>query len=212
MSDTKKIGIIIFDGVLTSEIIAPAEVFGIAVEQDWFKGWSVELISVENQSTIRTHEGITIGADTSIEKDGWVDVLIVPGAYDMDALIANTKLDAFIKKHEQADAWLSSNCSGAFLLASAGVLDGKQATTWFGGEESLQEQHPQIKVQFDAPVVVDSRRVTSNGSVVSYQGAIVLLGKLSSSDHAKEVYDTLAMSRLDNWETIQDSIADTVTA
>lgn len=212
MSDTKKIGIIVFDGVLTSEIIAPAEVFGIAVEQEWFKDWSVEMINVENQNSIRTQEGIIIGADTTIEADGWYDVLIVPGGYDMDGLIANVTLEAFIKKHEEAEAWLSSNCSGAFLLASAGVLDGKQATTWFGGEASLQQQHPQIQVQFDAPVVVDSRRVTSNGSVVSYQSAIILLGKLSSADHAKEVYNTLALSRLENWETIQGSIADAVSA
>jgi transcriptional regulator GlxA family with amidase domain len=212
MSSTKKIGIIVFDGVLTSEIIAPAEVFGIAVEQDWFNEWSVELINAENKNMITTQEGIQIGADTQMGIDDWYDVLIVSGAYDMDSLIANDKLDAFIKKHEEADAWLSSNCSGAFLLANSGVLDGKQATTWFGGEESLQEQHPQIQVQFDAPVVVDTRRVTSNGSVVSYQSAIVLLGKLSSPDHAKEVYDTLAMSRLDDWATIQQSIAETVNA
>lgn len=206
MSRTKRIGIIVFDGVLTSEITAPAEVFGIAVEQDWFNDWSVQLVSVNRQDCITTEEGLKIIPDSSINDEMWLDVLIVPGGYDMQALIDNQPLNDFIKRHETADKWLSSNCSGAFLLAHSGVLDGKKATTWYGGEEKLQVQHPLIDVQFDKPVVFDNRRVTSNGGVVSYQGAIVLLGKLSGADHAKEIYDGLAIGRLEKWVVIEAEI------
>lgn len=210
MSKVNRIGIIVFDGVLTSEITAPAEVFGVAVERDWFNDWTVELISVNLQDSITTEEGLKILPDSAIDDEMWLDVLIVPGGYDMQSLIDNEHLSDFIKRHETADKWLSSNCSGAFLLAHSGVLDGKKATTWFGGEEKLQSQHPLIDVQFDKPVVIDRRRVTSNGGVVSYQGAIVLLGKLSSSDHAKEIYDGLAIGRLENWDGIEAEIVASV--
>lgn len=208
MSTAKNIGIIIFDDVLTSEVIAPAEVFGIASHSEWFADSKIMLIGVEQKATIRSAEGITIGVDCTIHDDVDLDVLIVPGAYDMDDLLANEKLNAFICHHEAKVDWVSSNCSGAFLLANTGVLDGKKATTWFGGEASLQAQFPQIDVITDAPVVIDNRRVTSNGGIVSYQSALVLLAKLTNLNHAKEVYDTLAMGRMDNWETIAQSFLD----
>ena len=43
---------------------------------------------------------------------------------------------------------MASNCSGAFLLGKAGVLDGKRATTWAGGEKGLAKAYPNINVQY----------------------------------------------------------------
>ena len=82
-------------------------------------------------------------------------------------------------------------------------MDGKQATTWFGGETSLQTQFPAIQVIHDKPVVLDKRRITANGGLVSYQAALVLLGQLSTAEHAKEVYESLGMDRLDTWAAIE---------
>jgi transcriptional regulator GlxA family with amidase domain len=202
----KTIGIISFDGVLTSEVIGPAETFRIACERDWFADWQVKLIGVEDKPITTTDEGIKIQVDCTIHDPITLDVLIVPGAFDMDGLIENVELKAFIQRHNNQTEWIGSNCSGAFLLASTGVLNGSKATTWFGGEESLQEQYPQVEVVVDASVVVDNRRVTSNGGLVSYQAAIVLLGKLTTPEHAREVYDALTMGRLEGWEVIEQSI------
>lgn len=206
MTAKHTIGIVIFDGVLTSEVIAPAEVFGIAVEQAWFNEWRVVMIGVEQKPMIISQEGIKIGVDCTIHDEPTLDVLIVPGGYDMESLFNNTTLDAFIKKHEEIAQWVSSNCSGAFLLAHAGVLDGKQATTWFGGEVKLQEQYPLVNVVMDNPVVIDNRRLTSNGGIVSYQAALVLLGKLASAEHAHEVYETLTMGRVGTWSDMEQAI------
>ncbi|MCI0710494.1 MAG: DJ-1/PfpI family protein [Chloroflexi bacterium] len=202
----KTIGIIIFDGVLTSEVIGPAEVFGIAQQEAWFAGWQVKMIGVANKEWFTTAEGITVRADCTIYDPVVLDVLLVAGGSGMDALINNADLNAFIRRHENQAEWIGSNCSGAFLLASTGVLDGVNATTWFGGEAKLQAQYPQVNVVMDAPVVVDNRRVTSNGGLVSYQAAIVLLGKLTSPQNAREVYDALTMGRLDQWDVIEQSM------
>lgn len=204
---TKKIGIIVFDNVLTSEVIAPAELFGIARQQSWFAEWEVLLIGVEPKSTVTTAEGITLCVDATIADGVTLDVLLVPGAYEMDHLLHNNKLNAYIREQEETAQWLGSNCSGAFLLAHAGVLDGKQATTWFGGEAQLQADFPAVQVQFDAPVVVDNRRVTSNGGLVSYQAALVLLAQLTSPEYARQVYDTLHIERLGNWADVEAVLA-----
>jgi transcriptional regulator GlxA family with amidase domain len=192
------IGIIVYDDVLTSEVIAPAEVFAIAGEK-------VLLIGLENQPTIRTEEGIRLGVDCTIADEIALDALIVPGASDVEHLQNHEKLNAFIRKYEES-AWLGSVCAGAFVLGSAGVLDGKQATTWFGGESSLQAQFPQISVIQDKPVVVDKRVVTANGGLVGYRAALVLLGKMSAVEAAKKVYRGLSMGRIGDWSAIEGDI------
>lgn len=206
MTRALTIGIIVFDGVLTSEVIGPAEVFAIASQQDWFKGTQVLLIGVESQPTIQTEEGIRINVDRTIAEDVALDVLLVPGGNDMTQLLQHAQLNAFIRKHEASAQWLSSVCAGAFLLGNAGVLDGKQATTWFGGEASLQAQFPAIHVVHDQPVVLDKRRVTANGGLVSYQAALVLVRQLSTAEHAQQIYESLSMNRLANWAEIEASI------
>src|SRR4030095_6873765 len=69
MSKAYTIGIIVFDGVLTAEVIGPAEVFGIANQRDDFRGAKVLLIGIENQPTIRTEEGIQLTVDATIADD-----------------------------------------------------------------------------------------------------------------------------------------------
>ncbi len=199
----KKIGIIVFNDVLTSEVIAPAEVLGMARQQSWFAGWEVLLIGVEPQPTITTAEGVMLGVDATIADDMALDVLLVPGANEMDHLLQNEALNAFIRRQEETAQWLGSNCSGAFLLAQAGVLAGKRATTWFGGEAQLQAQFPEVQVQFDVPVVVDNRRVTANGGLVSYRAALVLLAQLSSPEQAYQLYQALHIDRLGSWADVE---------
>lgn len=206
MSKSYKIGIIVFDGVLTSEVIGPAEVFATAAHRDWFQGSTIQLIGIDDRPSICTEEGLRLGVDATIADELALDVLLVPGGNDVSHLLQHQPLNNFIRQQEETAEWLGSYCAGAFVLGNSGVLDGKQATTWFGGESSLQEQFPAIDVVHDKPVVVDNRRITANGGVVSFQAALVLLGRLTSADHAKEIYDRLGIGRLESWENIEDSI------
>ncbi len=200
------IGIIVFDGVLTSEVIGPAEVFGMASKLDGFRGAKVLLIGIERQRTIHTEENIQLTVDATIADELDLDVLLVPGGNDMSYLLQHKELNAFIQKQERSAQWVGSVCAGAFVLGQAGVLDGKQATTWFGGETSLQAQFPAIQVIHDKPVVLDKRRITANGGLVSYQAALVLLGQMSSTDCARQVYESLGMERLGTWAEIEATI------
>lgn len=206
MSTAPTIGIIVFDGVLSSEVIGPAEVFASANKRGYFHGAQVLLIGIEPQMTIRTEEGLRLAVDATIADDLVLDILLVPGASDIDPLLQNQRLHAFIQRHDSRNAWLGSVCAGAFLLASAGVLDGRRATTWFGGEAQLQAQFPAVRIVPDQPVVVDKRRVTANGGLVSYLAALVLLGQLTSTALAREVYESLGMHRLSDWPAIEASI------
>jgi len=191
-----KIGIIVFDGFLTSDVTAPVEVFGAATKKSWFSSYQVILISATRNTSVVSEEGLRVVADKSIHDNPKVDVLLVPSAYDMDPLIRNKDLVDFIKRQARTAAWVGSNCSGAFLLGEAGVLDNKRATTWAGGEKELAKRYPKVKVQYDQNVVVDAGVITSNGGPVSYQAALELLSKLSSQSLATEISTMIQFPRL----------------
>lgn len=181
----------------TSDVTAPIEVFGAATKKSWFSSYEVVLVSVTKDKTVLSEEGLRVVADTTIYDDLELDVLLVPSAYDMDDVLNNKELISFIEHQSQKASWMGSNCSGAFLLGEAGILDGKKATTWAGGEKSLAKAYPKIDVQYDQNVVIDSKVITSNGGPVSYQAAFELLARLSSEKFAKEISESIQFGRLE---------------
>lgn len=134
--------------------------------------------------------------DGNIYEEHQLTVLLLPSSYEMKPLLNNKDLIKFICTQASHVDWLASNCSGSYLLAEAGLLDGKKATTWAGGEADLQKQYPEVKVQSDSNYVVDGNIITSNGSVVSYTAAVKLLSLMSSESLANEVFEALQMGRL----------------
>lgn len=191
-----KIGVLAIENFLMGDVTIPVEVFGRATKKAQFSSWEVTVVSGSKNKEVVSEEGLKIIADKTIYDDLKLDVLIVPGAYEIDGFRENKDLIGFIKKQARAASWMVSNCAGAFLLGAAGVLDGKKATTWFGGEESLKEAFPKINVQFDQNVVVDDKVITSNGSAVTYQATFELLAQLSSEKFANEISGTLHFDRL----------------
>ncbi|WP_232802258.1 DJ-1/PfpI family protein [Alloalcanivorax mobilis] len=199
----KRIGILVYDKVLSSDVTAPAEVFGVATRKSWFSEYEVLLIGVDrDKSVVTTEEGIRLTVDKTIYDAPKLDALIVTSSYVMDTLFDNKDLTKFLKAQASKVSWLASNCSGAFLYAHAGLLDGYTATTWAGGEKQLQREFPNINVVEDRNVVVDRNRVSSNGGIPSYQGALVLLALMSSERKAKAVFETIQLNRLISWTDV----------
>ncbi len=193
---TSTIGILVFDGFLTSDVTAPLEVFGAASKRAGFSSYEVLLVAATSKKVVRSEEGLRVVADKTIYDDLKLDVLLVPSSHTMDGVLKNKDLIEFIKKQSRSASWMASNCSGARLLGEAGVLDGKHATTWAGGEKELAAAYPKIKVEVDRNVVVDDKVITSNGGPVSYQAAFELLARLSSEKFANEVSDSIQFARL----------------
>jgi transcriptional regulator GlxA family with amidase domain len=196
--NAETIGVLVFDGFLTSDVTAPIEVFGAAIKKPSFSKYKVVVISATKDKPVVSEEGLRIIADKTIYDNLKLDVLIVPSSYTMEKFLKNPDLINFIKTQGQSASWMASNCAGAFLLGQAGVLDGKHATTWAGGEKQLADSYPKIKVEIDKNVVVDDKVITSNGGPVSYQAAFELLAKLSSEKFANEISESIQYNRLKN--------------
>ena len=199
-AETHRIGVIVYDGVLTSDVTGPLEVFGAASRKAWFSDYKVETVSADPDLEITTEEGLTLVADHTLATAGDFDILIAASTYDMTSILKNKQLIAFVQRHIETADWLASNCSGAQILAKAGALDGYKATTWAGGERAFQRKFASVDVVENVNMVMDRNRLTSNGSLVSYEAALVLLAQLKSEQFANEISDYLQLPRLLNMD------------
>src|SRR5688500_10895540 len=114
--------IVAFDGFQSLDHSGPAEVFTLA-------GWPVRIVTVDG-APVRSSSGITIVPDgglTSVR--GRIDILMVVGGDGTPAAMRDARLLAWLRRASRRSGRVTSVCSGAFVLAEAGLLDGRRATT-----------------------------------------------------------------------------------
>lgn len=125
--------------------------------------------------------------DDGLDRLALADTVIIPAVEDIDADIPPDLLDAIRAAHE-AGARMVSLCTGAFVLAAAGVLDGLRATTHWAHTEALAARYPRVKVDPDVLYV-------DNGNVLASAGkaaAIDLCLHLIRRDHGSTVANAVA--------------------
>lgn len=182
------VGIVIFDGFLTSEVTAPIEVFAKASSKGDVE---FDVVTVAaSKSIVTSEEGLKLPPDHSFETAPDIDVLMVPSSLDVEGTLANEKLVAFVSERGKRAQWLASNCAGAFLLGQAGLLNGRRITTYVGGWAELREKFPEAIV-VEEHVLVDGNLVSSIGGVTSYDAALTLLGEITNRELTDVVADAL---------------------
>jgi transcriptional regulator GlxA family with amidase domain len=193
------IGLLMYNGVLQSEVIASSDVFAKPTEEG--KQIFNVITIAETENPITTEEGIKILPDYTFDNCPKLTVLFVPSAYDMYTQVHNEKIVNFIKEKNKETKYTVSNCAGAQLIGESGIADGHKIVTWIGGGEQLQKDYPNLKVQNDSLItfVEDGKFSSSNGNLASYISALNLLEKMTSPEHRKFVESYLYLDRLQNW-------------
>lgn len=194
------IGLLMYHGVLQSEVIATSDVFAKPTE-DGKQLFNVISIA-ETTNPITTEEGMHFVPDYTFEDCPKLTALFVPSAYDMYAQVHNKKIVDFIKKKNKETEYTVSNCAGAQLIGATGIADGKNIVTWIGGGEQLQKDYPNLNVQNDSLVtfVRDGKFLSSNGNLASYISALELVELMTSPEHREFVESYLYLDRLQNWK------------
>ncbi|MBP6238011.1 MAG: DJ-1/PfpI family protein [Saprospiraceae bacterium] len=193
------IGLLMYNGVLQSEVIAASDVFAKSTEEG--KQLFNVITIAETVDPITTEEGMKFVPDYTFENCPKLEVLFVPSAYDMYAQVHNEKIVNFIREKNNETKYTVSNCAGAQLIGASGIADGKKIVTWIGGGVQLQKDYPNLKVQDDSLVtfVHDGKFLSSNGNLASYISALELLEKMTSAKHRAFVESYLYLDRLQNW-------------
>ncbi len=196
-----------YDGVLTTEVTAAADVFTKPDGEGGKQLFNVVTIA-QDKSSIVTEENLTLVPDYTFENTPALTVLFVPSAYDMYAQVNNEKIVDFIKRKNEETTYTVSNCAGAQLIGAAGIAKGKKIVTWIGGGEQLQQDYPELLVQNDAEVsfVRDGKFFSSNGNLASYISSLELLEELTGKEHREFVESYLYLERLQDWKAVDAAV------
>lgn len=193
------IGLLMYNGVLTTEVTATADVFAKPTE-DGKQLFNVITIA-ETAHPIVSEEGLKLVSDFTFENCPKLTVLFVPSAYDMYSQVHNQNIVSFIKRKNEETDYTVSNCAGAQLIGAAGIASGKKIVTYITGGTQLQKDYPDLLVQNDSLVsyVEDGKFLSSNGNLASYISALELLEKMTSTEHRKFVESYLYVDVLCNY-------------
>jgi AraC family transcriptional activator FtrA len=151
-----------YDRLCTFEFGCVVELFALERPELGVPWYDFEVVAVE-PGPIRAAGGITVQAQYEPELLALADTIVIPGWRDADET-PPPALAAAIRAAYERGARLCSICSGVFVLAAAGVLDGKKATTHWRYTVKLAQRHPQIQVQPDDLYVDTGQVITSAGS------------------------------------------------
>ena len=175
-----------YDRLCTFEFGCTVELFALErpeLDVDWYE---FAVCAIE-QGPIRAAGGITVQAPYAPELLALADTIIIPGWRDADELPPPQLLDWLRAAHARG-ARLCSICSGVFVLAAAGLLDGQRATTHWRYAERLAQRYPLIDVQPDHLYVDNGQIITAAGSAAGLD----MLLHLVRRDHGAKVGNLVA--------------------
>jgi transcriptional regulator GlxA family with amidase domain len=156
----RTVAVVAFNGVVPFDLSVPIEVFGRARLADGRPSYRVLVCGVSRRVDAGTFR---LEAPRGLAALRRADTVIVPGVSDPD-LPVSPALIRGLRAAEKRGARIASICSGAFVLAATGLLDGKRATTHWAAADELKRRHPKIEVDPSVLYVDAGRLLTSAGA------------------------------------------------
>ncbi|MGW7535881.1 GlxA family transcriptional regulator [Amycolatopsis sp. NPDC054798] len=182
MTDKARLEVVVAvcTGVVLLDLAGPVQVL------DGAGGYRVRLASADGQP-VRSDTGVVLGVDCALSDiDGQVDTVLVPGPAPGRVGSAAPELLAEIRRLGDAARRVASVCTGAFLLAEAGLLTGRKATTHWAMCAELAARFPGVAVRPDAIYARDGRIATSAGVTAGIDLALALVEEDLGPDVARE--------------------------
>ena len=176
-----RVGFVLFPGAQILST-APITVFEMANLTSGKPFYEVQILS-ENGGPVRTSSGITIGTEAFGEPD--FDTLLIGAGTEIEK--ATPKLREFIERGVAVSRRVAAPCTGAFILAEAGILDGRRATTHWAYARELQARFPKVKVEEDRIFLVDGPVWTSAGMTAGIDLALAMVEKDLGMELARAV-------------------------
>ena len=184
----RRVAMLMFDNVEVMDFAGPFEVFGISGQREGKNLFDVYTVARESKPVI-ARNNLSINPSYNFRDCPKADILVVPGGFGARREAHNPSVLDFIKEHtEQAERVLSV-CTGALLLAKAGLLHGLHVTTHRGAHADLGSDAPTAKVLKNARVVDNGKIVLSAGISAGIDAALYIVADLHGIDQALETAD-----------------------
>lgn len=182
------IGFFIYPGHQMLDLAGPLCAFEFTRHTLGYQHYALSTLSVSG-GTIVSSSGV--GIDSARADGALLNTLIIVGG-EIDQMLDHVQIEAVTALTQQASR-IASICTGAFLLAAAGLLDGHRATTHWAFARQLQHQHPNIKIEADQIFVEDNAIWTSAGVTAGIDLALALIEKDHGSDIAHKTAQELVV-------------------
>lgn len=183
-----QVGILVYDGVEVLDCCGPFEVFTTASRVASRLGWTIAPFQVHMiaaaRPTVVARGGLRLVASHSIHEHPPLDILIIPGGLT-GAAEADAHLIAWLTGATEKTAVTASVCTGAFLLATAGVLNGQDVTTHWEDVEDLERRFPQVRVKRHRRWVDEGAVITSAGIAAGIDMSLHLVRRQEGEELAK---------------------------
>jgi transcriptional regulator GlxA family with amidase domain len=179
--------VIAFPDVQALDVVGPLEVFAMANRYGADPAYATALVSASGQP-VTTSSGLSLGTEHTSRRES-IDTLLVAGGTGTAAAMADERLIAWLRTAAASARRVTSVCSGAFLLAQAGLLDGRRVTTHWSACDTLARLFPAVEVDADPIYVRDGNVWTSAGVTAGMDLALALV----EHDHGGEL--ALAVAR-----------------
>jgi len=176
------IAFVLFPDFEELDFAGPLEVFGVTakwLEKDW------QVFTVAEERVVEATIGTKIQVDYLFSDAPNADMIVVPGGFGTRPGMENAALIDYIRTAGQAAQYITSVCTGSFLLHKAGFLEGKRASTYWRSREQLQEMGGVTVVE--ERWVHDGNVITSAGVSAGIDMALYLLGVLKTPEFARTV-------------------------
>lgn len=183
----KLVAVVVHDGVETLDFAGPVEVFTSARDEHGDPVYRVRFVAPTRRPVTPQHWRTTLLPDFGIADCPQPAVLVIPGG-DTGMLDEDPAFVAWVQRTAPACEHVLSVCTGAYVLAKAGLLDGVEATTHHGARAVLQRQYPAVRV-VDRKVVENGRIVTAAGVSSGIDGALAVVQCEVGAASAQQVAD-----------------------
>ena len=189
-----RIGLLALPGVQLLDVAGPLDVFAEANVQCGRLAYSQSVVGIA-EGPIVSSSGSRIVPDVILERGKPIvfDTLLVAGAPHLADAPADPALVDWLRDHAPRSRRFGSVCSGAMVLAAAGLLDGRRITTHWAVAEQLKRQFPQVDIEIDALHVRDGQVRTAAGVTAGLDLALALVEEDLGREIAKKVASQLVM-------------------
>ncbi|WP_159592609.1 GlxA family transcriptional regulator [Chelativorans xinjiangense] len=193
MNDRRAIAFVLFDQALALNLNGPAEAFSVANHLLGSEGAGYDLLFLsEAGGLVRTSCGLAVETEAlGTAPPGTIDTLIVVGGLEAWAFTRETPLVRWIRRASKSVRRTCSICNGAFLLAAAGLLEGRRAVTHWCEVERLKTMYPGVQIELDPIYLRDGAIWTAAGMSAGIDLALALIeddhGRRTSLSMAKEL-------------------------
>ena len=171
------VGILLFDGFELLDVYGPAEL--------WAKAFDLRLVA-EKAGPVTSAQGPqSLAADSFADRHSY-DILLVPGGIGTRREVGNEVTLDWLRRQSEAAKYVTSVCTGAALLAKAGLLDGRAATSNKIAFQWVVSQGPNVNWKTQARWCEDGKFWTSSGVSAGMDMAVALLAKAVGVEAAQE--------------------------